>query len=83
MVKNIDEINIYFPDFTSSELPERDYLIAVISTINPEATKNIVEEARIKRSICSTDNTDNLIEITPEFKEEFRKRNPQKSIGIL
>ena len=51
MVKNIDEINIYFPDFTSIELPERDYLIAVISTINPEATKNIVEVERIKGCI--------------------------------
>ena len=76
MVKSINEINIYFHDFTSNDLSELNYLIAVISTINPEATKNIVEEARIKRSICSTDDIDNLIEVNPEFKEEFRKRNP-------
>ena len=82
MLKNIDEINIYFPHFTSAELPDRDYLIAIISTINPEATKKIVEEARMKRSTCSTNNLDNLVEITPEFKEELRNINPQKSIWI-
>ena len=83
MVKGINEINIYFPDFTSDELPERDYLIAIISTINPDATKKIVEEARMKRSICATDNLNNLVDITPEFKDEFMSKNPQKSIWVL
>ena len=82
MVKDIDEINIYFPDFISAELPDRDYLIAIISTINPEATKKIVEEAIMKRSTCLAHNLDNLVEITPELKEELRNINPQKSIWI-
>ena len=44
MIKDLDEINIYFPDFTSPELPDRDYLIVIISTINPESTKKVVEK---------------------------------------
>ena len=59
MVKDSDEITIYFPDFKPRQLPERDYLISVISTINPEATKTIVAEAREKRFISQAEDEDN------------------------
>ena len=49
MVKDVSEINNYFPDYTDDELPERDYLIAIISTVNTEATQEIIAEAREQR----------------------------------
>ena len=79
MVKDVSEINCYFPDYIDEELPERDYLIAIISTINTEATKVIVSEAREQRWILTSDNLDNLVKITTEFKDEIRQINPQKS----
>ena len=72
MVKDSDDIMIYFPDFKPGELPERDYLISVISTINQEATKTIVAEAREKRSISQAEDEGNLVKVTAEFKEAFR-----------
>ena len=72
MIKNHDNFTIYFPDFKEDEMPEREYLIAVISTLNTEATKAIISEAREKRSISMTENEGNLVKVTREFREEFR-----------
>ena len=46
IIKEVDEIMIYFPNYKPKEKPERSYLIAMISTINPEATKEIVANAK-------------------------------------
>ena len=72
MINDSDEITVFFPDLKTGELPEREYLISVISTINPEATKTIISEAREKRSIFQTENEGNLVKVTREFREEFR-----------
>ena len=79
MIKNHDDFTIYFPDFKEDELPEREYLIAVISTLNTEATKAIISEAREKRSISMTENEGNLVKVTREFREEFRNWSQHKS----
>ena len=46
MIQENDDVMIYFPDYKPNEKPERSYLIAVISTLNPEATKETIENAR-------------------------------------
>ena len=46
IIKEVDEIMIYFPNYKPKEKLERSYLIAMISTINPEATKEIVANAK-------------------------------------
>ena len=74
---------MYFPDFTGDRLPERDYLIAIISTINPEATKSIVKEATEQRSIVENEDIGNLVAITKELKQSIRSLAPQKSIFSL
>ena len=79
MVKDVSEINIYFPDDADMQLPERDYLIAVISTINPDATKEIISKARENRSILITDEPQNLVKITSEIRNEICSTNPHKS----
>ena len=60
---------IYFPNYKSNEKPERSYLIAVISTINPEATKEIVANARELRLIAATDLQENLVKLTSEIRQ--------------
>ena len=79
MIKDSDEYTIYFPDLKSNELPEREFLISVISTINPEATKSIITEAREKRTIIQSEDEGNLVRVTPEFKEFFRTCSLHKS----
>ena len=60
---------IYFPNYKLNEKPERSYLIAVISTINPEATKEIVANERELRSIAVTDKQENLVKLTSEMRQ--------------
>ena len=78
-IKDIPEDTYYFIDLDGDKLPERDYLISIISTINPEATKSVVKEAREHRSVNDCDDTQNLVAITSELKESIRKIAPQKS----
>ena len=55
MIKISDEFIIYFQNFKSEEISECDYLISVISIINPETAKTIIAEVREKRSISQTE----------------------------
>ena len=76
------EFTIYFPDVTEDKLPERQYLIAVISTLNKEATKNIVDQARKIRSVEKSSDNDELVAISSQILEEIRSIKPQKSMNL-
>ena len=78
-IKDFSEYKVYFPDFSEDKLPERDYLIAIISTLNPDATKSIIKEAREKRSTIENEDEGNLVVITMELKHLIREIAPQKS----
>ena len=73
---------VYFSDCLLGQKPERDYLIAIISIINPEATKRIISEAREKRSLQTVDELDNPVKITPEF-EELNRSTVSKKVTLL
>ena len=60
---------IYFPNYKPNEKSQRSYLIAVISTINPEATKEIVANARELRSIAVTDKQESLAKLICEMRQ--------------
>ena len=69
IIKEVDEIMIYFPNYKQNEKPEKSYPIAVINTINPEATKEIVANARELRLIAVTDKQENLVKLTSEMRQ--------------
>ena len=69
IIKEVDKLMIYFPNYKPNEKPERSYLIAVISTINPEATKEIVANARELRLIAVTDKQENLVKLTSKMRQ--------------
>ena len=71
--------SFFFKDLKSNELPEREFLISVISIINLETTKSIITEAREIRSIIQSEDEGNLIRVTPDFKELFRICSLHKS----
>ena len=68
IIKEVDEIMIYFPNYKPNEKLERSYPIAVINTINPEATKEIVANAMELRLIAVTDKQENLVKLTSEMR---------------
>ena len=60
---------IYFPNYKPNENPEGSYLIALISTINPEANKEIAANVRELRLIAVTDKQENLVKLTSEMRQ--------------
>ena len=43
LVKEVDELLQYFPDYPDGQLPERDFLFTILSTVRPEGLKQIIK----------------------------------------
>ena len=79
MIKNIPEFAEYFQDYAEDKLPERDYLISIINTLDKNATKKLVKDTRDSRSILQFPNDKNLVEITKRLLKEIQKISSSKS----
>ena len=70
-VKEVPELYKYFPDYTAGQLPNREFMYAVISTTYPKALRSLIEDSRKKRIETHEDDKDELIDIDGEFKNEI------------
>ena len=77
-MKETEELIQYFPDYSQSELPERNYLWTVISSVMPKETKRLIERAREQRGV-SKNNMSGLIALTYDLKKEIFDVKAQKS----
>ena len=77
-IKENDELMAYFPDYPDAQLPERDYMFAVISTVYPKASRKLIEQTRINRASECKEMDDDLIEINRELKDEIMRIISQK-----
>ena len=70
---------IYFPDYLETQIPDRKFMYSIISTMFPNALKQLIKEAKNKRAL-NVDNEDNdIIEIKPEIMEAIMGVLSQKS----
>ena len=76
--KDVEELNCYFPDYNESELPERNYLRTIISSIMPSETKELIQTARNQRGVNKKDEKE-MVAITKEIKKEIFEVSAQKS----
>ena len=53
-IKELPELNQYFPTLKEDELPERDYMWTIISTVNLEVTSKFIKDARKDRKSDDT-----------------------------
>ena len=79
-VKTSSDLLSYFPDYTGKEMPQRDFLITIISIYYSTVTIQLVDEARRLRSIKAEDDLGNLVVIDPDIKHLILNDNPQKSM---
>ena len=70
-VKEIPDLLAYFPDYQDKELPEREFLFTIISTLHPDATKHLIQEARLKRAQPDPATENELIHIHPRIRDEI------------
>ena len=82
-IREVEEIYQYFPDYTEKQLPERDYLFAIVSTLRPDSLDSLVSDARKKRSLNENPELEDFVEITKSFKEEINNVLTQKSKNPL
>ena len=71
-IKEIDEFNLYFPDFNQTEKPERVYMWTIISTLLPYQSKKLVEDVRKHRSQQEIHDENELVEVDPETFREIK-----------
>jgi hypothetical protein len=69
--KNLDYVADYFPDYTDSQLPERDFFYNVLSTLFPDKMKDLIAAARSNRASSNDPDKDELIEIDPVLKDNI------------
>ena len=77
-VKKNKELISYFPDYSENQLPERDFMLAVIGTLKPAILKTLVCQSRAMRSVKNKPNDDEFIEMRAEVKMEIMNVVPQK-----
>lgn len=77
-VKEVQELYSYFPDYHEQDVPERDYLWTVISSVMPQETKALIQEARAARGVNKREENE-LVRITPQLKDEIFNVVTQKS----
>ena len=79
LIKEIDDITVYFPDYTSKQKPDRDYMYSVLATTRYQILKKIVENARIKRAKENDPVDDGYIFIEKSMLMEIEDVVAQKS----
>ena len=80
-MKEIPELMIYFPDYTSKQCPDKDYLFSVIGAVRGDQLKELIQEARKKRLVYEEPDINEFIEITEEMKRKLMK-SLLKRVGI-
>ena len=61
---------IYFPEFTSNQIAEKNYLFTILEVSREEILKVLIQEAHKKRSIYEEPDINEFVEITDELKKE-------------
>ena len=80
-MKEIPELMIYFPDYTSKQCPDKDYLFSVLGAVRGDQLKELIQEARKKRLVYEEPDINEFIEITEEMKRKLMK-SLLKRVGI-
>ena len=69
----------FFPNYTESQLPDRDFMFSIVSTLYPNSLKELIDKAREKRSLGKNVDQDELIEIDPDILEAIMSTLSMKS----
>ena len=73
MVKDIHDISQYFPDYEVGQLPCRQHLFAILSTIKGNVIEEFVRQARSYRYIKVDEEKKNFIEVEPLLLQEIEE----------
>ena len=68
-MKETEKLIAFFPNYTESQLSDRDFMFTIVSTLYPNSIKELIDKAREKHSLGKDVDQDELIEIDPDILE--------------
>ena len=78
-IQEWDDLLEYFLDIDSNRLPERDFMLGVLSTLRKSELRTLVKTVRESRSICNNSDQRQMIEIDSIIRDNIFSILPQKS----
>ena len=78
-VKDDPELSKYFPKYKAKQLPNRDYLWTVLTTLRSEQVNNLLREALDKRSIYNDREIGETIKISNKWMNLLENTIDMKS----
>ena len=79
LVKETNDLFEYFPNYTGKQIPDRHYMFSVLWTLKFNIIKDIVSDARKKRSIHENDDKNQFVYIHKKLLEEISQIFSQKN----
>ena len=79
LIKDVEELMIYFPDYSEMQTPDRDYMFSVLATTRYEELKRIVKNARKQRAKENKVPEDQFIFIQQNILAQIEEVMMQKS----
>ena len=83
MVQEFEDLMSYFPDLAPNQLPERKFIIEILSTLRNNEMRELMKNVRKNRSLTNNPEKDQMIKMTSCIREEVMKILPQKSIALV
>ena len=83
MVQECEDVMSYFPNLAPNQLPERKFIIGILSTLRNNEMRKLIKNARKNRSLTNNPEKDQMIQMTSCIREEVMKILPQKSIVLV
>ena len=62
---------LYFPDYTQKQWPDKDYLFSILGALQGDQLKELIQEARKKRSVYEEPDINEYVKVTEEMKKEI------------
>lgn len=80
-IKGMDKFSRHFPNYSSNQLPHRDYMWNVLYTVDPETVADLIRDARSQRSIANDTPYEELVEIDQDYYDILKGLKIQKVVN--
>ena len=69
LIKENNNLMAYFPYMKDSQFPEKEFMFGILSTLNPDAVRELVTAGMKNRRIDVQDDHGDLVEVCGELKD--------------
>ena len=79
LVKKADDLLLYFPDYLSKQVPDRDHMFSILWTLRFSTMEQMIADARKNRALENNENGDQFVYIEKGLFKEIDDVLSQKS----